>query len=291
MPTSLTSDSAEVVAPKTVKKPALTGQPAPRLQPAQRSQDGVQPISVSNTMARPEKKQTIFHGLTYTTIYVKVVWRRGRTRIGTAGWPTWIFILTQPLQKSDVKDKTCFNCGRKGHLAKKCGHCGKKGHVAKDWRRRPKRNRRWGRVRWNWRSSLRWNTLKNTTSIPFFCSMLTGTQSTDMKHLCWSSSTSNHWYIRIASFIGLCVERSSRKRVALRSTKETTVYAGIWKNDWRHEENDGRNRWENKFWCTPDNSMTEPKTHPIETENHPHRHPITERQRTIGVSNHLSKVI
>ena len=46
--------------------------------------------------------------------------------------------VTQPLQKPDVKDKTCFNCGKKGHLAencpepKKCSHCGKKGHVAKD---------------------------------------------------------------------------------------------------------------------------------------------------------------
>ena len=41
------------------------------------------------------------------------------------------FHVTQPLQKPDVKDKTCFNCGKKGHLAencpepKKCSHCGK----------------------------------------------------------------------------------------------------------------------------------------------------------------------
>ena len=52
--------------------------------------------------------------------------------------------VTQPLQKPDVKDKTCFNCGKKGHLAencpepKKCSHCGKKGHVAKDcWEKHP----------------------------------------------------------------------------------------------------------------------------------------------------------
>lgn len=52
--------------------------------------------------------------------------------------------MKQPLQKPDVKDKTCFNCGKKGHLAencpepKKCSHCGKKGHVAKDcWEKHP----------------------------------------------------------------------------------------------------------------------------------------------------------
>ena len=54
--------------------------------------------------------------------------------------------VAQPLQKPDVKDKTCFNCGKKGHLAencpepKKCSHCGKKGHVAKDcWEKHPDR--------------------------------------------------------------------------------------------------------------------------------------------------------
>ena len=52
--------------------------------------------------------------------------------------------VTQPAPKPDVKDKTCFNCGKKGHLAencpepKKCSHCGKKGHVAKDcWEKHP----------------------------------------------------------------------------------------------------------------------------------------------------------
>ena len=41
-------------------------------------------------------------------------------------------------QEVDVKDKMCYNCGNKGHLAencpepKKCSHCGKKGHLAKD---------------------------------------------------------------------------------------------------------------------------------------------------------------
>ena len=53
--------------------------------------------------------------------------------------------VAQPVQKAgDLKDKTCFNCGKKGHLAencpepKKCSHCGKKGHVAKDcWEKRP----------------------------------------------------------------------------------------------------------------------------------------------------------
>ena len=46
--------------------------------------------------------------------------------------------VAQPVQKAgDLKDRTCFNCGKKGHLAencpepKKCSHCGKKGHVAK----------------------------------------------------------------------------------------------------------------------------------------------------------------
>ena len=53
--------------------------------------------------------------------------------------------VAQPVQKTaDLKDKTCFNCGKKGHLAencpepKKCIHCGKKGHVAKDcWEKHP----------------------------------------------------------------------------------------------------------------------------------------------------------
>ena len=52
--------------------------------------------------------------------------------------------VTQPVGKPDVKDKTCFNCGKKGHLAencpepKKCSHCGKKGHLAKDcWEKHP----------------------------------------------------------------------------------------------------------------------------------------------------------
>ena len=46
--------------------------------------------------------------------------------------------VTQPVGKPDVKDKTCFNCGKKRHLAencpepKKCSHCGKKGHLAKN---------------------------------------------------------------------------------------------------------------------------------------------------------------
>ena len=46
--------------------------------------------------------------------------------------------------KADLKDKTCFNCGKKGHLAencpepKKCSHCGRKGHLAKDcWEKHP----------------------------------------------------------------------------------------------------------------------------------------------------------
>ena len=45
--------------------------------------------------------------------------------------------VAQPVVKPDVKDKTCCNCGKKGHLAencpepKKCSHCGKKGHLAK----------------------------------------------------------------------------------------------------------------------------------------------------------------
>ena len=54
-------------------------------------------------------------------------------------------MLAQPVQKAaDLKDKTCFNCGKKGHLAencpepKKCSHCGKKGHLAKDcWEKHP----------------------------------------------------------------------------------------------------------------------------------------------------------
>ena len=52
--------------------------------------------------------------------------------------------VAQPVEKPDVKDKTCFNCGKKGHLAencpepKKCSHCGKKGHLAKDcWKKHP----------------------------------------------------------------------------------------------------------------------------------------------------------
>ena len=53
--------------------------------------------------------------------------------------------VAQPVQKAaDLKDKTCFNCGKRGHLAencpepKKCSHCGKKGHVAKDcWEKHP----------------------------------------------------------------------------------------------------------------------------------------------------------
>ena len=52
--------------------------------------------------------------------------------------------VAQPVQKADLKDKTCFNGRKKGHLAenclepKKCSHCGKKGHVAKDcWEKRP----------------------------------------------------------------------------------------------------------------------------------------------------------
>ena len=52
--------------------------------------------------------------------------------------------VAQPVGKPDVKDKTCFNCGKKGHLAencpepKKCSHCGKKGHLAKDcWEKHP----------------------------------------------------------------------------------------------------------------------------------------------------------
>ena len=40
--------------------------------------------------------------------------------------------VAQPVGKPDVKEKTCFNCGKKGHLAencpepKKCSHCGRK---------------------------------------------------------------------------------------------------------------------------------------------------------------------
>ena len=53
--------------------------------------------------------------------------------------------VAQPVQKAgDLKDRTCFNCGKKGHLAencpepKTCSHCGKKGHVAKDcWEKHP----------------------------------------------------------------------------------------------------------------------------------------------------------
>ena len=53
--------------------------------------------------------------------------------------------VAQPVQKAaHLKDKTCFNCGKKGHLAgnclipKMCSHCGKKAHVAKDcWKKHP----------------------------------------------------------------------------------------------------------------------------------------------------------
>ena len=52
--------------------------------------------------------------------------------------------VAQPVAKADLKDKTCFNCGKKGHLAEncpepvKCSHCGKKGHMAKDcWEKHP----------------------------------------------------------------------------------------------------------------------------------------------------------
>ena len=52
--------------------------------------------------------------------------------------------VAQPVPKADLKDKTCFNCGKKGHLAEncpepiKCSHCGKKGHMAKDcWEKHP----------------------------------------------------------------------------------------------------------------------------------------------------------
>ena len=53
--------------------------------------------------------------------------------------------VAQPVAaKADLKDKTCFNCGKNGHLAencpepKKCSHCGKKGHTAKDcWEKHP----------------------------------------------------------------------------------------------------------------------------------------------------------
>ena len=57
--------------------------------------------------------------------------------------------VAQPVGKPDVKDKTCFNCGKKGHLAencpepKKCSHCGRKGHLAKDcWRSILRRSQR-----------------------------------------------------------------------------------------------------------------------------------------------------
>ena len=57
--------------------------------------------------------------------------------------------VAQPVGKPDVKDKTCFNCGKKGHLAencpepKKCSHCGRKGHLAKDcWRSVLRRSQR-----------------------------------------------------------------------------------------------------------------------------------------------------
>ena len=55
--------------------------------------------------------------------------------------------VAQPVAaKTDLKDKTCFNCGKKGHLAencpepKKCSHCGRKGHLAKDcWEKHPEK--------------------------------------------------------------------------------------------------------------------------------------------------------
>lgn len=47
--------------------------------------------------------------------------------------------VAQPVKKDiDARDKTCFNCGKKGHIAencpepKKCPHCGKTGHGPKD---------------------------------------------------------------------------------------------------------------------------------------------------------------
>ena len=55
--------------------------------------------------------------------------------------------VAQPVAaNADLKDKTCFNCGKKGHLAencpepKKCSHCGRKGHLAKDcWEKHPEK--------------------------------------------------------------------------------------------------------------------------------------------------------
>ena len=55
--------------------------------------------------------------------------------------------VAQPVAaKIDLKDKTCFNCGKKRHLAencpepKKCSHCGRKGHLAKDcWEKHPEK--------------------------------------------------------------------------------------------------------------------------------------------------------
>ena len=54
--------------------------------------------------------------------------------------------VTQPVGKPDVKDKTCYNCEKKSHLAencpepKKCSHCGRKSHLAKDcWEKHPER--------------------------------------------------------------------------------------------------------------------------------------------------------
>ena len=55
--------------------------------------------------------------------------------------------VAQPVAaKTDLKDKTCFNCGKKGHLAENCpepkkrSHCGRKGHLAKDcWEKHPEK--------------------------------------------------------------------------------------------------------------------------------------------------------
>ena len=54
--------------------------------------------------------------------------------------------VAQPVAKVDLKDKTCFNCGKKGHLAENCpepkkrSHCGRKGHLAKNcWEKHPEK--------------------------------------------------------------------------------------------------------------------------------------------------------